>query len=184
MAAPKAGIEFIPQEDWEKTSFGRFLKWVLTVGRWIVIVTELVVVLAFLSRFKFDRDLTDLNEKAKQQQAIITASAQFETEFRLLQKRLATIKELRGTLSEPESVIGELSGLIPPDVLLDDITVSKNQINLTAVALSENGLAVFLNNLKSSPKFEKLMITGASSGMKERVGIGFEIKGEVKNSQI
>lgn len=177
MAAPKASIEFIPQEDWEKTSFGKLLKWVLTVGRWIVIVTELVVVLAFLSRFKFDRDLTDLNEKIKQQQAIITASAQFEEEFRLLQKRLLAINKLKETRSEPESIIAELSGLIPPDVLLDDISVSKNQITLSAIALSENGLAGFLNNLKNSPKFEKLVITGANSGLKERTGIGFEIRG-------
>lgn len=184
MAALKASIEFVPQEDWEKTSFGKLLKWVLTVGRWIVIVTELVVVLAFLSRFKFDRDLTDLNERVKQQQAIITASAQFEEEFRLLQKRLLTISELKRTLSEPELIITELSDLIPPDVLLDELSVSKNQINLTAVALSENGLAGFLNNLKNSPRFEKLIITGASSGLKEGVGISFEIRGDIKPAKI
>lgn len=180
MAALKASIEFIPQEDWEKTSFGKLLKWVLTVGRWIVIVTELVVVLAFLSRFKFDRELTDLNEKIKQQQAIITASAKFEQEFRLLQKRLLVINELKKTRSEPESLLTELAGLIPPDVLLDEVSVSESQITLSALALSENGLAVFLNNLKNSPKFEKLVIAGASSGLKERAGIGFEIKGEIK----
>ena len=77
MAAPtnnkaiKTTIEFIPQEDWEKTSFGKFLKWLLNVGRWIVIVTELIVIIAFVSRFKLDRDLTNLNEKVKQKQAII-----------------------------------------------------------------------------------------------------------------
>ncbi len=91
MAARKSTIELLPQENWEKGTFGRLLKWALTVGRYIVIITELIVILAFLSRFKFDRDLTDLNEKVKQQQAIVQSSAQFEQKFRFLQKQLLYI---------------------------------------------------------------------------------------------
>ena len=61
MAAPKKHeIELLPKEEWEKTSFGKFIKWTLNVGRYIVIATELIVILAFVSRFKLDRDLTDL----------------------------------------------------------------------------------------------------------------------------
>lgn len=184
MAAQKASIEFIPQEDWEKTSFGKFLKWVLTIGRWIVIVTELVVVLAFLSRFKLDRDLTDLNEKIKQQQAIINASSQFEKEFRLLQKRLLTIRELRQTQTEPESIITEIASLLPTDVILDNVSVSSDQINLNAVALSEAGLSALLNNLKTSSRFEKIIVTKVSSGIKKGPGISFEIKGNIKPIKI
>lgn len=180
MAARKTTIEFIPQEDWEKTSFGKLLKWVLTVGRYIVIITELIVILAFLSRFKFDRDLTDLNEKVKQQQAIINASAQFENEFRFLQKRLSTIDGLRKTQLETEQVLSELAALTPIDVYLDDFTVAGKQVSLTATALSEAGLATFLNNLKASSRFAKLTLSKVSSGTEKGVGISFELRSELK----
>ncbi len=180
MAAQKTTVEFIPQEEWEKTSFGKFLKWVLTVGRYIVIITELIVILAFLSRFKLDRDLTDFNEKVKQQQAIINASAQFEKEFRFLQKRLSTIEGLRKTQLETDQILTELGNLTPVDVYLDNFAVTDKQVSLTATALSEAGLATFLNNLKASPKFTKLTISNVSSGMEEGVGISFELKSELK----
>ncbi|TSC54422.1 MAG: Uncharacterized protein LiPW31_121 [Microgenomates group bacterium LiPW_31] len=180
MTAQKTTVEFIPQEEWEKTSFGKFLKWVLTVGRYIVIITELIVILAFLSRFKLDRDLTDFNEKVKQQQAIINASAQFEKEFRFLQKRLSTIEGLRKTQLETDQILTELGDITPVDVYLDNFAVAEKQISLSAKALSEAGLATFLNNLKASPKFTKLTISNVSSGMEEGVGISFKLKSELK----
>jgi len=180
MAAQKTTVEFIPQEEWEKTSFGKFLKWVLTVGRYIVIITELIVILAFLSRFKLDRDLTDFNEKVKQQQAIINASAQFEKEFRFLQKRLSTIEGLRKTQLETDQILTELGDITPVDVYLDNFTVAEKQVSLSAKALSEAGLATFLNNLKASPKFTKLIISNVSSEMEKGVGISFELKSELK----
>jgi Tfp pilus assembly protein PilN len=178
MAARKTTIEFIPQEDWEKTYFGKLLKWVLTAGRYIVIITELIVILAFLSRFKLDRDLTDLNEKVKQQQAIINASAQFEKEFRFLQKRLSTTEGLRKTQLETNQVLTELGGLTPVDVYLDNFAVAGKQVSLTATALSEAGLGTFLNNLKASPKFTKLTLSKVSSEIEKGVGISFELRSE------
>jgi len=77
MPAQKSQIELLPREEWEETSFGKFLKWLLTVGRYIVIFTELVVILAFLSRFKLDRDLTDLYKQIENKQAIIQNSTDF-----------------------------------------------------------------------------------------------------------
>lgn len=177
-AARKRDIELLPKEEWEKTSFGRFLKWALTAGRWIVIITELIVILAFLSRFKLDRDLTELYEDIKQKQTVIESASDFEDKFRFLQKRLATIDGLEKKQLAAEKVIDEIALLTPLDVSLNNLTISGKEISLTATALSEQGLATFLNNFKSSPKFEKLIISDVSSGTEKGVGIQFELKSE------
>jgi len=179
MAARKTAIEFLPQEDWEKGTFGKILKWALTVGRHIVIFTELIVILAFLSRFKLDRDLTDLGEEIKQKQAIVEASAQFEKEFRFLGKQLQTIESLRKNQLGAEEVLSELAALIPVDVYLADFNVTGKQVSLTAIALSERGLGTFLRNLKESPKFENLSLSQVSSQMEKEIGIKFQLKGEL-----
>lgn len=178
-AQKKRDIDLLPREEWEKTPFGKFLKWTLTVGRYIVIVTELIVILAFLSRFKLDRDLTDLHEEIKEKQAIVESVSDFEDEFRFLQKRLATIERLEKKQVVTGEVVEELSRLLPPDVALADLTITDKKINLTATALSEQGLALFLNNLKASPKFANLALTNLSSGTEKGVGIQFELKSEI-----
>ena len=107
MAARKKAIEFLPQEEWQKGTLGHLLKWALTVGRFIVVFTELIVILAFLSRFKFDRDLTDLNEAVSQKKAIVEAAADFEQDFLFLQKQLETIAGLK----KNRPLLGGLPGI-------------------------------------------------------------------------
>lgn len=186
MAAPKKSIEFLPHEDWERGTFGKLLKWALTVGRHIVIITELVVILAFLSRFKLDRDLTDLGEKVHQKQAIVVSSAPFEKEFRFLQKRLEKIEDLKKNQLEADIILAELTALTPVDVYLSDFDVNQKKVTLSATALSEAGLATFLKNLKNSSRFEKLSLSQVSLGAGQEIGIKFQIiselvPGKVKN---
>lgn len=175
MAAPKTSIEFLSQEEWEKSTLGKVLKWALTIGRHIVILTELVVIVAFLSRFKLDRDLSDLGEKIKQEQAIITASADFETDFRFLQKRLAKIEDLRKNQLESAEILNELASNLPLDVVLSDFNAYGNQVSLTATSLSEIGLANFLRNLKASPRFKNLSLSQVSLESGKEVGIKFTV---------
>jgi Tfp pilus assembly protein PilN len=179
MAARKTAIEFLPQEDWERGTWGKILKWTLTVGRHIVILTELVVILAFLSRFKLDRDLTDLGEKIKQQQAIITSWGNFEKEFRFLNKRLQTIEEFRKNQIESADILEEVANLLPLDIAISDFTVSNKQLSLSANALSEGSLRIFLRNLKNSKKFKNITLTQISLNSEKEMGIKFQIKGEI-----
>ena len=177
MAARTTTIDFLPKEDWEKGALGKFLKWALSVGRHIVIFTELIVILAFLSRFKFDRDLTDLSEEIKQKQAIVTASADFETGFRFLSKRLETIAGFRQNQLEANQVLAGLSAITPLDVFLSDFSVEGKEFNLTATAITEAGLGTFIKNLKESPNFEKLAVMQVVSGGAREIGIKFQLKG-------
>jgi len=179
MAAPqKRDIELLPQEEWEKTSLGKFLKWILTAGRYIVIVTELVVISAFLSRFKLDRDLTNLHEEIEEKQARVQAMGDFEKEFRFLQKRIEVIQEIDGVRKVTTGLIENLVPLLPIDVSLSDFTVSGKEISLTATAFSEEGLATFLGNLKKSPQFNRLNLTHVSMGTEKETGIQFKISFE------
>ena len=180
---PKTTIEFIPQEEWEKTSFGKFLKWLLNVGRWIVIITELIVILAFLSRFKLDRDLTDLNEVVKQKQAIVGASSDFEKEFRFLQKRLSTIEGLKKSQVEADKILELFSQLTPAGIQLSNFNLSGEKISLTASADSEITFAVFLKNLKQEPKLTSLTLNKVMVDEEQFGRTVFNLTANLKESQ-
>ena len=66
MPAKPIEINLLGQEDLKHTPQGRILNWALTYGRDIMIGTEIVVLLAFISRFSLDRKLTDLKEEISQ----------------------------------------------------------------------------------------------------------------------
>jgi hypothetical protein len=58
---PTLEVNLLPKDPFLSTSLGKLLQWSLTVGRYLVIFTELIVVSSFAARFSLDRQVTDLN---------------------------------------------------------------------------------------------------------------------------
>lgn len=179
MAAQKTSIELLPREDWEKTTFGKLLKWLLTAGRYIVIFTELVVILLLLFRFKLDRDFENLNKQINNKQAEIIALTEFEEKFRFLQTQLSAIEELQKKQIKTDQVLTELVSLIPIDVYLSNLDVKEKKVSFAATALSEAGLATLLKNLQTSSRFDNLVLSQVSSETEKEIGIQFQLKSDL-----
>lgn len=173
---PKKEINLLPKEEFEKKPLGKFLIWALSIGRYIVIFTELIVILAFLSRFKLDRDLADLNQSVREKQAILAASAEFEKEFIFLQNRLATIKKIKSDQTSVTKIITVLGSLTPIDVAISNLGFSEDGVQINALALSEKGLGTFLANLAASSYFKEISLTNVSKSLEKGPEISFAIK--------
>ena len=94
MSAQNSRVNLLPPSEFEQSFWGRFLKWAVTTGRHIIIITELVVILAFLSRFKLDEDLRNLNEQINGQISFLESQVPRQTEFIKTQKRLDLVDRL------------------------------------------------------------------------------------------
>lgn len=175
---PKKEINLLPREEFEQKVFGRFLVWVLLVGRWIVVFTELIVIVAFLSRFKLDRDLTNLYESIREKQGIVTASASFEKDFRSFQSRLLTADKLIKNQMGTTRLISAVAGATPAEVAINNLTVEKGEIRIKGFALSEVGLKSFLAGLAQS--FTQISVDSVSKNLGEEAGIKFSLSAEVK----
>lgn len=177
---PKKEISLLPKEEFEKKPLGKFLLWALTIGRWIVIVTELIVILAFLSRFKLDRDLADLYESIRAKQAIITPLASFEQDFRSLQNRLSVIDKLENERLATVKIITAVASVTPPDVALNKLSLNEEEVTLSGLALTETGLGSFLNGLSQSPLLGEINLSNVSKQKEGEGGIQFGLTAKLK----
>ncbi len=150
MPAKQPSINLLGQEEMQHTPLGRIVTWAVTYGRYIMIGTEIVVLLAFISRFSLDRKLTDLKEEIGQKQTIIEANLAFEQDVRNLQNRLAQIKKLLASQSNPGSLLTTIHVLLPQDVYLQSLDITKDKLRLTAVAGSTQGFSQLIANLQNS----------------------------------
>ncbi|MBN1263578.1 MAG: PilN domain-containing protein [Candidatus Pacebacteria bacterium] len=173
MAAQKREINLLPQEGWERKPIARVVRWVLTIGRYIVITTELIVIIAFISRFKLDRDLSDLYEEIEIKQARVKSSEKFEEEFRLTQNRLKVLKEIEKGKNSFSQIILELTSSIPLNITLNSLEIDKDKLSIDGFSLSESSLAVLINNLKKSDFFGEIEVTRISKG--SSLTIDFEL---------
>lgn len=156
-------INLLPNSsDFEKTSWGKFLKWALTVGRYIVIFTELIVISAFLARFKLDKDITDLHESIQQEKNIISSFSSLEKKYRNLQARTITIANLSNNQIDFEKLLREISDFTPIDATFSDITFQNGVLTLTGTSLSGEGLATLLYQYKNSPNYTDVSLDNVS----------------------
>lgn len=163
-ARHKSQINLLPRSEFELSFWGRFLKWGLTTGRYIIILTELVVIVAFLSRFKLDRDLIDLADTIEGQKAILEASSSLESSFLQTQSRLNEAGSLLTRQPHPSTVFTNLLSQTTEGVYFSNLSLAMNQgtVDLQAEAVSESAFGEFVRVLKASKKWQGINLQGVS----------------------
>lgn len=172
-------INLLFQNDFEHSTIGKLLQWLLSAGRTIVILTELVVIIAFLSRFWLDKTLTDLSETNESKRVQLEASLPFEQDFKSVQTRINLIKQLGQDNVKSSSIITTVVQLIPSDISLANIAVSDKKITIQGSALSEASLSGFLNSLESSKKFTNISLSDIALENRVRQTIKFTLKSDL-----
>lgn len=174
-------INLIGEEDLSHTPQGRIVQWAMTYGRYIMILTEVVVLGAFVSRFTLDRKLTDLKEEITQKQAIIEANVELETQIRTAQTQIDQVKKLIDGQDQPKNTLHLVESFLPLDVYLESLDIKQNTLTTHATARTTGGFAQLLANLKALKQ-----LTNVSIGSIQRtplVGIQFDIKANIGPQQ-
>lgn len=153
-------VNLLPSDDLEGRPGGIFLKWALTWGKRIVVTTELIVILAFLSRFWLDTEVANLSEKIEQKIAIVKSEAEFEKSFRALSKRVERSAAIEA-LPTPLEIYTKIQPLLPPALPLSKIVMDNESVSLFASS-DESTLGRLVNLFKNSPNFTNVSVDGVS----------------------
>lgn len=168
-------INLLPQKEFEKSTLGRTLRWALSSFRIIVIMTEMFVMAAFLSRFWLDAKNSDLNELLLQKKGIIQSFQEVEREFRLAQKRIDIFSKMTAENPKPEYV-KMIASFVPPDITLNSISENQDLIQITGFSGSEQGVAQFIVNLESAKEFKEVTLSSLDSDKENQSLVTFTIK--------
>lgn len=147
MSARRTPINLLPRSEFELSYWGRFLKWALSTGRYIIILTEIVVIGAFLSRFKFDQDLADLTDAVNNKQEILKHTVVSEENFRTVQKRMNAAATLLAKQNMPSKILDDIAMIMPSSMRLDSVSVTDGEAVVSAEAGGELEVGAFLSQL-------------------------------------
>lgn len=170
----KKEISLLPDEENLDSFSARALRWLTTVGRYVIVFTELIVISAFLSRFWLDRINSDLSEVIRQQQAILDSTNNFVTEYSQLQQRLNIIKSFYQNQPEYQSKIQTLTDSTPLDITYTKLTLKRDQNNTTTAdidfsAYQESSIVNFITNLIVNPQISSVSIQTIEKKTKENI---------------
>jgi hypothetical protein len=160
----KKEISLLPDEENANTFSARAIRWITSVGRFVIVFTELIVICAFLSRFWLDRTNSDLSEVIRQQKAILESTSDFEKDFSLLQRRLKIIKGFYQNQPDYQTRVDALTVSTPLDINYKNLKITNNLENgnviadISLSAYKESSIIDFVTNLVVNPSISKVSI--------------------------
>jgi hypothetical protein len=158
--------------------FDRLMDWILTIGRLIVIITEVIAIGAFVYRFSLDEKITELHSEIKQKENIISVFKNDESKYRNLQDRIALAANSSAKGIKVSQTITDIVNLIPSQVIVNSLIFNKDKLNIGADVISAASLTSFINPLKNYPNIKSISIDDIEN--KPSVGLSVNISAAIK----
>lgn len=182
---PKLGIHLNllkPQSNPEKILV-KLVRWLLSTGRYIFIFVEGVVLLAFITRFKFDADISSKKEAIEQQIPYIESLQSYEILIRQTQIKLSTIDTIKNSSPNFVDILKRIASQTPGSVKIISINLQKDvsrvTIQLSGQSQNNNDLSTFTSGLKQDQNFSDVNIV--SIGLEKGL-INFSISASFKQT--
>ncbi|MBN1618114.1 hypothetical protein JW887_02105 [Candidatus Dojkabacteria bacterium] len=157
---------FEPKNTWDK-----IYDWVFAVGRYIIVGVELVVILAFFSRFYLDVKNNDLKDSMEAKVLALDEQASNERKLRRIENSLVNLSLILENQELKSSDIEDALDKIPSGVTLDSFTISEDSLLMACHASSYDPIKKLENNLRLDPVYSNVDVSLAKEG-----GEGAEIK--------
>lgn len=171
----KRSINLLPRDSFESSPMGIILEWSLVFGKWAVILTQLVVMGAFLYRFTLDRTLTDLRKSIAKDSAVVKSYDQVERDFILAQKQVAQAKLALSSQEMLLKTFSTITQITPNEVWYDRITLSPTNLSVTAYAATLPGFGRYLTAVQSSPLFKSVSLAKLESSTTKGAQLQFDL---------
>jgi Tfp pilus assembly protein PilN len=171
-------INLLTKGDFSSSPLGQTLIWVLGVGRWIVITTQLIVVSAFLSRFYLDMQISDLGETITQKQAIVNSFTNFENQFRQTQSHLKIANQIFTDQIPYPQILDQINTSLPSDAQATSIKIEDNQLTISASALLDKSVDLTISNLEKSHLLKNVRLSKISLEPRD-IYLEFEVQADI-----
>lgn len=172
-AAPKSpdlNIDLLPNES-PISSTNEAVHWVLTVGRYLIIVTEVIALSTFLFGVWLAKEKNDLKNSIKYKQTQVdnyqncdpNNTASFcEDRFRKIQNQINQVASIRTGEFEQSTVLTEFAHLLPIGLTLESLSSDGKVITFSGSFPDPQQLQTMISSFNASAKINSLDITALS----------------------
>lgn len=148
-----------PQGNPEKLPI-RLFRWLLLSGRYIFVLVEALVLIAFAARFKLDADIASKKEAIEEQIPYIESLKSYEILIRQTQLKLSTINNMQTNSLDFSVVLKKIADQVPGSVKITAINIERNvsiaTVHITGQTSVNGDLTNFISGLKEDNAFSNV----------------------------
>lgn len=136
----------------------KFIKWALTIGKAVVVLTESIALFTFLYRFSLDRELIDLHDEITQKQAMVKLLKTNEEKYRNFQQRILLANQFSKLGETTVKNYFDIYQLAPTDFKINNFSLSSGSIKIDAISGSVSSLKSFVQKLREHEDIEAVSL--------------------------
>jgi len=160
---------------------GEVIHWVLTIGRYFVIFTEIIALAIFVLGIKLASDKNTLKSDigSLQKQVSSDENVRFEQSFRSVQKRIQEVARLRKSHFETGPVVSEYLTLLPQGMTLKSLNLKEGELTFSGFFSTPDQLQTLVSSLYGSDKITGLDISDLNSPTETNTSYSFTAKATI-----
>lgn len=150
----KYQINLIPKKE---SSIGeRFLYFASNYLRYIIVITQLVVIAVFFYRFQVDQTVIDLKEAVGQKREIIQIVLPLLTEASRIDQKQNEINKIIVNQGKFKAMLEYFLSLFPETITLSSLDINDTSMKVTGSAFDSRHLQAFFELLRRDGNFKKV----------------------------
>ncbi len=123
--------------------------------RYILVITQIIVIGVFFYRFKIDQEIVDLKDALSQKQEIVAISEPLIKEVRAVEQKVSSVKTIIQEQSRFQEKFQYLLSVFPEKLTLDELRMDKSgNFHLIGTTSDPGIVKIFYERLKKDNKFK------------------------------
>lgn len=174
-------INLLPKKK-EKAA-DKLLHFILYYFRYIIVITQIVVIGVFFFRFHEDQKIIDLKQKFRQKQQILAVTSPIVDEAEVINSKAGYV---RVVLDNQEAFLKKMTIIlasIPEDISLDGLDMDDELIELRGTATNVEAIKSLQRKLGQTPGFESTQIGVITNEDEARYEFTINIPTKAKNER-
>ena len=158
----------------ELSFLDKTLYFFLNYLRYILVLTQIVVIGVLFYRFRIDQNIIDLKDSLQQKKEIVEAVQPLLKEAEKVNDQTIAIRKIVNEQSVQSTAVQYLLSTFPQAATLEKLVITENSFNLEGTTIDSRELQLFYARLKQEQRFKTIDLAnikrGASGQRKTETG--------------
>lgn len=152
----KYDINLLPPK--EQNSVDRLIYFSFHYLRYILVITQLVVIFVFFYRFKVDQEIVDLKDSLRQKEEIVKVASAMMRDSLVVEQKIKHVKTVLDQQKIDEGKLDYVLNIFPEALFLTKLSIDEG--NLILEGSTQNAYAVqqFYERLQKDKKFTSVTL--------------------------
>jgi len=157
----------------QESFFDSLIFFLLNYLRYILVITQIIVIAVFFYKFKVDQEIIDLKESVDQKKEIVSISQPLIKEAKALDLKMGYANKIITYQTKFGSTLVYFLGRFPESLWLTSLKITGDSIEAVGTGADANVIRFFYERLKKEKKFKKIDLLNVSKNMS---GFSFLLK--------